>query len=132
MSVLPQPATESLGGAQVIEHFSSSKGDNMANEELNKEIESLKKDLKSVRDDLGRLREVGTSAAEDAASTARERLEQETNRLLERLQAAAQDAGGRGRRVLDDVEHEMEERPMTTLLASFGIGVVVGWIFSRK
>ena len=104
----------------------------MANDDLKSEIENLKKDLASVRSDLGGLLDAGTTAAENAASTAREHLEQETNRLLGRLQAAAEEAGGRGRRVLDDVEHELEERPMTTLLSSFGIGVLVGWIFSRK
>lgn len=104
----------------------------MANEDLKKEIESLKEDLASVRGDLSRLREAGTAAAEDAVGSVRERLEQETSRLLERLQGAAEEAGGRGRRVIDGVEHELEERPMTTLLSSFGIGVLVGWIFSRK
>lgn len=101
-------------------------------DELKKEIESLKKDLASVRDDLKRLSAAGSDAAEDAVGTARQRLEDETNRLLERLQSAAEDAQGRGKRVLDDVENELEKHPTTTLLSSFGLGVLVGWIFSRK
>lgn len=104
----------------------------MANNDLQTEIESLKKDLASVRDDLKRLSSAGSDAAEDAMGTARQRLEEETNRLLARLQGAAEDAQGRGKRALDDVEAELEKHPMTTLLSSFGIGVLVGWIFSRK
>lgn len=104
----------------------------MANDELKTEIESLKKDLASVRDDLKRLSAAGSDVAEDAVGNARKRLEEETNRLLSRLQDAAEDAQGRGKRALDDVETELEKHPMTTLLSSFGIGVLVGWIFSRK
>lgn len=104
----------------------------MANEDLKKEIESLKKDLAAVRDDLGRVSTAGAGAAEDAVGSVRERLEEETDRLLARLQGAAEEAGVKGRRVLDDVESELEDRPLTTLLSSFGIGVLVGWLFSRK
>lgn len=104
----------------------------MANEDLKKEIESLKKDLASVRDDLGRVSTASAGAAEDVVGSVRERLEQETDRLLARLQDAADEAGVKGRKVLDDVESELEERPVTTLLSSFGIGVLVGWLVSRK
>ena len=104
----------------------------MANDDLKKELETLRADLTAVREDLGRLRAAGAHAAEDTVANARQRLEEETDRLLSRLKATADEAGTRGRRVMDDVETELEEHPVTALLTSFGVGVLVGWIFSRK
>ena len=104
----------------------------MANDDLKKELETLQADLAAVREDLGRLRSAGADAAEDTVASARQRLEEETDRLLARLKETADEAGTKGRRMLDDVESELEERPLTTLLSSFGIGVLIGWIFSRK
>lgn len=104
----------------------------MADTDLRAEMETLRQDLAAIRDDLARLRQAGNDAASEAVGTARERLEKETERLMERLKSAAEQAEDRGMRVLHDVEQQIEERPLTTLLSSFGLGVIVGWLFSRK
>lgn len=100
--------------------------------DFQKEIDALKADLGKVRDDLMRLREVGGEAAEEAVVAARRRLEEEGSRLIERIRGIGGDAEGEARSFFREVEAEVGHRPMTALLASFGIGVLVGWMSRRK
>jgi ElaB/YqjD/DUF883 family membrane-anchored ribosome-binding protein len=104
----------------------------MAQNELQDELAQLRKDLDGVRGDLAKLAKTSGSAAESGVQAARERLEAETEELLERLRGAASSAGEKGRSVMEGVEREVGEKPITSLLTAFGVGAVVGWIASRK
>ncbi|MDZ7704911.1 MAG: hypothetical protein U5L04_10555 [Trueperaceae bacterium] len=104
----------------------------MADRDLQAEFDQLKNDIADLQKDLKSLGKSGNDAANDAVSAARERLEEETQHLIDRLQGTAGEMRGRGEKVVSDVEDQIGDKPITTLLASFGIGFVVGWLLSRK
>lgn len=104
----------------------------MADRDLQKEFDQLKKDLGKLQGDLKDLTEAGSAVAGETVTQARERLEAETQRLIARLQESAGELKGRGQKVIEEVEHQVEEKPMPTLLTTFGVGFLLGWLLSRK
>ena len=104
----------------------------MAERDLHKEFDVLKKDLGKLQEDLKRLTETGGSVASDAVAAAKAKLEAETEQLVQRLREVGGEARHRSKQVLEDVEHKVEEQPLTALATSFGIGLVLGWLLSRK
>lgn len=104
----------------------------MAERDLQKEFDALKRDLNRVQTDLKKLTETGGEMASEALQSARAKLEEETQRLIERLQITATEAKVKGQQALHEVEHQVEEHPMASLLTSFGVGFLVGWLISRK
>lgn len=104
----------------------------MAQNDLQDELAQLRKDLDGVRSDLAKLAKTSGSAAESGVQAARERLEAETEQLLERIRTAADSAGEKGRSMLHGVEQEVGEKPLSSVLTAFGVGAFLGWIASRK
>lgn len=104
----------------------------MAERDLQKEFDELKSELGKLQDDLSRVAEQGTTVAVDAAVAARDRLEEEAQHLIERIQEAAETAASKGKDMVADVERRVEEKPVPSALSAFGIGVVIGIILSRR
>jgi ElaB/YqjD/DUF883 family membrane-anchored ribosome-binding protein len=63
---------------------------------------------------------------------ARDRLEDEAQRLVSRVQETAESAATRGRDLLSDVERRVEERPVPSAFMALGIGVVLGFMLTRR
>lgn len=104
----------------------------MAERDLSKEFDVLKKDMTELRSDLRKLVESGGDMAGDAVQAARVKLEQEAERLMERLQGAAAGVKGQGGKMLHDMEDRIEDRPLASVLTTFGVGFAIGWLLGRK
>ena len=78
------------------------------------EMDLLKSDLARIKDDLGMMAEHVTGRARAGASVARDHAQTRFNDYH------------------DSVEQYIEEKPLTTVLAAFGIGLLLGKIFSLK
>jgi ElaB/YqjD/DUF883 family membrane-anchored ribosome-binding protein len=78
------------------------------------EMDLLKSDLSRIKDDLGMMAEHITGRARTGANMARDRAQTRFNDYH------------------DSVEQYIEEKPLTTVLAAFGIGLLLGKIFSLK
>ena|SRR5690554_6950580 len=100
----------------------------MADQKLEKELESLRKDLKTLQDDMKKA--VGSGG--DAVAAARAKLEAEADRLMQNLSSAASGVRDQGTAMLETVEGKIEEKPLATVLTTFGIGFVIGWLIGRK
>lgn len=104
----------------------------MAERDLSKEFDVLKRDMSELRSELRKVVEVGGDVAGDAVSAARMKLEQEAERLMERLQGAAAGVKGQSGKLLHDVEDKIEDRPLASVLTTFGVGFAIGWLLGRK
>ncbi len=82
-------------------------------DELKAEVSSLKSDISDIADTLRKL-------SGDVVTDGRERLRQ-----------AGRQSREKARETWSAVEHEIEERPLTSLAAAFGIGFVLGKLLDR-
>jgi ElaB/YqjD/DUF883 family membrane-anchored ribosome-binding protein len=88
--------------------------------ELQEQLDSLRKDLADINQTVKRL-------ASDYAEEGKARVRASANRAQERVKATLSDVKG----ALEDVESEIQSRPLTSTLIAFGIGLVLGRILKR-
>lgn len=100
-------------------------------QDLRDEIKTLKEDLAKLREDLSAIPETGRNIASDSVAAARESLQQEAEKLMERIRGAGEEAGSQSRQVVDQVGRTMKERPVTSILVAIGTGLVLGWLTRR-
>lgn len=88
-------------------------------------------DFDTVRDDLTKLSNdiaaLAASLKDGATESAREQLAAARDRF-ERL---TDDARTRGEAQLDNLAAAIEERPLTSVLISFGVGIILGRLLDR-
>jgi ElaB/YqjD/DUF883 family membrane-anchored ribosome-binding protein len=92
---------------------------------------NLETEFDTVKDDIGKLRadiaNLSASLSDATSDTVREQL----SSIRGRIDQAASDARDHGREVLGDLADHIEERPLTSILMAFGIGLLVGKLFDR-
>jgi ElaB/YqjD/DUF883 family membrane-anchored ribosome-binding protein len=103
----------------------------MASRNLETELDTLKGEFERLRKEVGAF---GEAASEDIMRRGG-RLRAAAGRAAERagdhLSDAAEEVGRRGRKGQLVVEHQIEERPLTSVLLAFGLGVLVGKLLDR-
>ena len=104
----------------------------MADRDLTKEFDTLKKDFQDLQKDLKKVVETGGRAAGEEVEAARNKLQQEAEVLMKKMQDAASGAVESGERVLHNVEGKIEDRPFASVLTVLGVGFAVGWLVGRK
>jgi ElaB/YqjD/DUF883 family membrane-anchored ribosome-binding protein len=88
------------------------------------EFDSVKEDLSKLRSDISSL----TSTLQDVAS---EKMRSKFSGAQEKFDIWSQRARETSRERLEDIADEIEDRPLTSLLVVFGIGVVIGRLLDR-
>lgn len=90
-------------------------------EQRNKDIDALKAELDKLRGDLvtatRTVKELGGTLSDQAAGRVRETAER--TRAQVRKSAA-------------DVGHEIEERPLVSIIGAFLVGLLLGMVFARR
>jgi ElaB/YqjD/DUF883 family membrane-anchored ribosome-binding protein len=96
----------------------------MATRNLEAEFDTLKDDLVKLRDDIANL----SGSLKDATSdTLRERV----GAIRGRIDEITSDARAQSRRAVDELADQIEERPLSSVLIAFGVGVLLGRLFDR-
>jgi len=97
-----------------------------------KDYEVLKEDLAKLRADVAQL--VAALAAEqnEKVEGLRAKAGEKLNRAQEASAEAMAQAGEMARGSVDAVEHSVKEHPLASLLAAFGLGLVIAQILSRR
>lgn len=99
---------------------------------IDKEREAIRKDLEKLKNDFIKLSKSSVDLAEDKALEARQKLEAEFERLIARVQGGAEAMLEQGQELVKGVSEEVEKHPLSALLTSFGLGMLVGWLLTRK
>ncbi len=91
-------------------------------------FDTIVDDLGTLKRDLGRLMDQMKSGAIDGASeTAQELLSQ----LNERASDLYENMSEQGERSVKAITRQVEERPITSLLVAFGVGMIISRLLSR-
>jgi len=106
-----------------------------ANRNLEEEFDTLEADLDTLRKDISSLVRSFGDAATDEVKTrgrrARAAVGHVTDRAGEVWDDATNEASRRGRQGVAALEQRIEERPFTSVLVAFGIGVLIGKLINR-
>lgn len=89
-------------------------------------------DLNKVKEDVASLRESLNDLSKQSAETARAQAESLHLRARENAERLASEASAKFREGTAAVTHEVEERPLTSVLIAFGVGLIVGKLFHRR
>jgi ElaB/YqjD/DUF883 family membrane-anchored ribosome-binding protein len=85
-------------------------------------------DLGTLKRDIGRLVDQMKTGAVDGASEAAQNL---LNQLNERASDIYDNLSDQGERSVKAISRQVEERPITSLLVAFGVGMIVSRLLSR-
>jgi ElaB/YqjD/DUF883 family membrane-anchored ribosome-binding protein len=106
-----------------------------ANRNLEEEFDTLKTGLDTLRKDISSLvSSIGDAATDEVNSRgrrARAAVGRATDRAGEVWDDATNEASRRGREGVAAVKQQIEERPFTSVLVAFVIGVVIGKLINR-
>ena len=97
----------------------------MQNEQITSELDRLKSDIAGLRDDMASLLRVLKEAGVDLGRNAYSRTSERARDARARLREQAEQTGS-------IVGREVQERPLTSVLAAFGTGFVIGMLLDRR
>jgi ElaB/YqjD/DUF883 family membrane-anchored ribosome-binding protein len=93
--------------------------------QLEADIDQLKKDLKQLNDTLLGLGRDGLDAVQTEGAARLEALRKEADVIAKRLKSTGQSQ-------YDALEAQIQEKPLLTLLAAFGLGLIVSRLIDRR
>jgi len=88
---------------------------------------STEKELQELRDEFKQLKE----ELSGIGKTVRQLAHSATDEGRERLRSAADQTRQQARETWGAFEHEIEQRPMTSIAVALGIGFILGKLFDR-
>ncbi|MGP1394869.1 MAG: DUF883 family protein [Inquilinaceae bacterium] len=97
----------------------------MATRNVEQELDALRGDMEKLRGDIGSLTKTLRATAEQKASS----MAAAAKRNVDELKSEAEVKLREGTRA---VESHIEERPLSSVLIAFGVGVVIGKLMDRR
>ena len=96
----------------------------MTSHDVEGEFGTVKDDLAKLRADIANL----SAALKELTS---ETVHDQIDSLKGRIDHLTSDAKARSRQTLDDLADHIEERPVSSVLIAFGVGILIGRLFDR-
>jgi ElaB/YqjD/DUF883 family membrane-anchored ribosome-binding protein len=124
------PAVQNIAGVE-LGGDSGDDGDHqqretdMAERDLNKDVDAIKADLDALRKDI-------SSVLETIKGTAKNRAETEIEALQKRINQIASDVQTSGRDSLRAVEGQIGDKPLVSVAVAFAIGLMLGRVFDHR
>ncbi|ALP52432.1 hypothetical protein Tel_04330 [Candidatus Tenderia electrophaga] len=97
----------------------------MDNQALNKELDQVKSDLSDLREDMATLLQTMKASGVAQGQEYYDRAYDSARRTGEAIRDRAEDT-------YDAIGREVEQRPLTSVLAAFATGFAVGMILDRR
>ena len=104
----------------------------MAERDLQKDLDAVKEDLAKIRSDIAELTQNLIDTGRNEVSSARNRVRAEARNLGRGLRESFNDTGERGLKTVESVEQLLTDKPLISLLAAFGLGLLVGTLLQRR
>ena len=104
----------------------------MADRNLQQEIDSLKTNYNQLKKDWDEMAATGGSMAGDVLAATKKKFDEEAQKLMDNLQKAAETVQEHGKKMYDQVERQVEEKPVASLMTTLGVGFIIGWLVSKK
>lgn len=96
----------------------------MTSHDVEGEFGAVKDDLAKLRADIANL----SAALKELTS---DTVHDQIDSLRGRIDRMTHDAKDQGRQALDDLADRIEQRPVSSVLIAFGVGVLLGRLFDR-
>ncbi len=97
----------------------------MTQPNLDKDIESLKDNVANLRADLSQITQTLLDKGKSETEVAKDR-------LIDELKYELEAARTKGKKTVESVESQIQEKPFLSLLIAFIVGLVLGKIFDRS
>lgn len=104
----------------------------MAERDLQKDLDAVKEDLAKLRSDIAELTQRLIDTGGSEVSTARNRVRSEARNLGREFRATLDETGEQGLKTVESIEQLLTDRPLVSLLAAFGLGLLVGKFLQRS
>lgn len=88
-------------------------------------------EFSAVKDDLAKLRADVANLSAALKGLTSETVHDQIDSLKGRIDRMTHDAKDQGRQALDDLADHIEERPVSSVLIAFGVGILLGRLFDR-
>lgn len=99
--------------------------------QLREEMNTLKEDLAGLKGDLQSITEALKGEGSERFDELKQRLRSGAEAQAERAERAYRRATARGEAALDEARECFEERPLTTVLGAFALGLLLGKLMDR-
>ncbi len=97
----------------------------MADERLQKEIDALRADIAQLGKDVAEITRVVKTLSEERVEDVRASVHEKVDSATEELHRRAEAAREQARKATESFEKTVEQYPFSSLLAAFGIGILV-------
>ncbi|HFD80502.1 MAG TPA: DUF883 family protein [Gammaproteobacteria bacterium] len=97
----------------------------MADERLQKEIDALRADIARLGEDMAEITKVIRALGEERVEGVKASVGEKVGAASEELQRRAEAAREQARRATEGFEKTVEQYPFSSLLAAFGVGILV-------
>lgn len=95
---------------------------------MTNELERLRADIATIRNDLRELLAATADVGRAGTTVAREKIK---TGVVE-VKHAASVARQKGEEAVEGVQHTIQERPLTSVLIAFGLGLLIARIMDRR
>lgn len=100
--------------------------------DVDKDLAALREDLARLRDDIASVKSTIAGIGKRTASEAKDAGSAKLAELRDELEELGDSMYARGHDALAGVERTVHDRPLTSLLAAFGIGLVMSRFLDRR
>jgi ElaB/YqjD/DUF883 family membrane-anchored ribosome-binding protein len=107
-------------------------GATMADPDLGAELEILKDDIAKLREDLAELTDALRDRDRGRGSEEKTSWAELAESLKEEVCRGLEGARERSKKSMETMEQQVEQRPLLSLLAAFGVGLFLGKLFDRS
>lgn len=97
-----------------------------------KDLAALREDLTRLREDIASVKNTIAGIGRRSASDAKEAGSAKLSELRDELEQLGDNMYARGHDALSGVERTVHERPLTSLLAAFGVGLILSRFLDRR
>lgn len=101
-------------------------------ESFEKEMQELKNEIQELKEQFARTGQSGQQELKDFGGRLINQVDELLRSTLEKAKQPVEKAGDYSKNLIEAGERKIEEKPLVSILAAFGIGLLVARLLERK